>query len=616
VSTALRPIRPAISCLTAIALILAQIPTARAASAMTRAEYEACQARDENGFRAAIETITRRGLQTGLANVDYKVLVADEWRRGNIDDVIDREVDRAIGEVREESSWFKLWSSLASREKAQELATTAADRVYRSEPVKKAIETLATGLGKEIGKRIELATIDTAGPATQCMQAFLGRRYGATVASIVADGAGKEYRIDPVKGGAHVSTGQIVIEGSQGIAGAVVLVVRRQLANMASRIGQRLVGSILSRLVSVVASGVGLVLIAKDIWDFRHGVLPIVAGEMKAKETKDKVREELAKSVAEQIGDGLKEIAEKTAERVVEIWLEFRRAHAKVVELAERQEGFKRFLETVKADDMPRLDEIVGLVLAGEGEAGVLKRLSDGTLHRAVTGLPPAALEIAREARSLETALQWSAVAGDSLPKVVEYEVHRRAKPEAFSKASLQRLLGLQDRLAITRLASLTPEARTSLFELETGELKGLSRALDETQLDSLSRYLTGLDKASAQRVLRAVAQTPARMAELAKPRVRDAIIASSDQAAAVGMMLQASSLPDPTLMLEHLKLVLDGRVSPWLMWEKHPVSLVGTGLLALILLLLTRRLLFGTRPKIIVQQAAGQPSRGRGGRA
>ena len=33
----------------------------------------------------------------------------------------------------------------------------------------------------------------------------------------------------------------------------------------------------LGRLVSVVAGGVGLVLIAKDIWDFRHGVLPIIA---------------------------------------------------------------------------------------------------------------------------------------------------------------------------------------------------------------------------------------------------------------------------------------------------------------------------------------------------
>jgi hypothetical protein len=299
---------------------------------------------------------------------------------------------------------------------------------------------------------------------------------------------------------------------------------------------------------------------------------------------------------------------------VVDIWLEFRRAHAKVLEIAERQDVFKRFLETVRPDDMPRLDEVVALVLPKEGEDGVMKRLGDGTLHRAVTALPPAAMEIAREARSLEAALQWSAVAGDSLPKVVEYEVHRRAKPEDFTKASLQRLLGLDDRLAVTRLASLTPAARTPLFELETPELKSLSRALDEGQLDSLSRYLTSLDKASSQRVLRAVVQTPPRMAELGKPRVRDAILSSSDQAAAVGMMLQANSMPDPTVMLEHARLVLDGRVSPWLLWEKHPATLVVTVLLALALLLMLKRLMFGTRPRIVVHQGAGLPGR-RGGR-
>ena len=103
----------------------------------------------------------------------------------------------------------------------------------------------------------------------------------------------------------------MIVEGTDALAGTVVLLVRRQLANMASRIGQRVVGSILGRLVSMVAGGVGLVLIAKDIWDFRHGVLPIIGTEMKSKETKDKVREELAKSVSEQIGDSIKDISEQ-----------------------------------------------------------------------------------------------------------------------------------------------------------------------------------------------------------------------------------------------------------------------------------------------------------------
>jgi hypothetical protein len=377
-------------------------------------------------------------------------------------------------------------------------------------------------------------------------------------------------------------------------------VVRRQLSNMASRIGQRVVGSILGRLVSVVAGGVGLILIAKDIWDFRHGVLPIIGTEMKSKDTKDKVREELAKSVSEQIGESVKEISDKTADRVVEIWLEFRRAHAKVVELADRQEAFKAFLDTVKPDDLAKLDEVVALVLTGEGEAGIARRLDNGTLHRAVSGLPAGAIDIARETQSLEAALQWSAVAGDSLGKVVEFEIYRQAKPETFTKASLQRLLALQD--------------RDALFELPANDVKSLARALDETQLDSLSRYLTGLDKSSALRVLQVVAQTPARMAELGRPMVRDAILSSSDQAAALGMMLQTSTVPDPTVLLTHAQLVLDGRVSPMLLWEKHALWLSAAAVLSLLLVAVLKRLLIGTRPRIVVQQGSG--GYGRGSRA
>ena len=76
-------------------------------------------------------------------------------------------------------------------------------------------------------KTIELAVLDTAGPATQCMQAFLGRRYGSTVAGVVSSDAGKEYGIDPAKAGAQVTAGQVWVEGSGEIAGTVVLVVRR-----------------------------------------------------------------------------------------------------------------------------------------------------------------------------------------------------------------------------------------------------------------------------------------------------------------------------------------------------------------------------------------------------
>ncbi|MEQ1648082.1 MAG: hypothetical protein ABL898_05795 [Hyphomicrobiaceae bacterium] len=612
---AARPARRTVAAAMSASLVFANVPlhtlfvtpASAQANIMTRVEYEACQARDDASFRQAIEGLTLKGLQTGLATVDYKSVVADSWRQNNMDDVIDRQVDASIAEVSEENSYWSKASSLFSKDKAQALATSVAERVFKSESVKRGLENLATGVGGALGKKIELAAADTAEPAMTCLQAFLGPRYGSTVARVVSRDAGKEYTIDSSRAQAGVSTGQVLSENAGGIAGAVILIVRRQLSNMASRVGARVVGSVLSRLVSVVAGGIGVVLIAKDIWDLRNGVLPIIATEMKSSETKKNVQAELAKAMQEQIGENLKEIASKTAERVLDVWSEFRRAHAKVLELADKNTDFKRFLESLKPESLPRLDEVVALILAQEGEGGILKRLADGTLNTAVNQMSGPAYEIARESRSIETALKWSALAGDKLPEVVANEVHRRAGPDTFSKASLTKLLALSDKVAITRLAALKPEDRAPLFELPNDDLKGLGRSLTEGELSSLSRYITTLDKSAGARLLSAVAQTPSRMQVLGRPSVRDAILASKDQSAAVGMMLRSDVVPDPWMVAEHAQLAYDGKVSPWLLWEKHPVFVGAAAFFAFVLLAMMKRMLFGRRQKVIIQRVPAE---------
>lgn len=575
-------------------------PSRAQSGAITRADYEACQTREEAQFRLAIEGITQRALKAGLSKLDYDALVAEQWRKGGVDEILDKRVDLAIAEIKDERSWGAILSTLIDKEKAQQLATAVAERVYRSDAMKQAIEGMAVGVGREIGRGIELATIDAGEPAMQCLQMFVGPRYGSTVARIVAQDAGRLFVIDPAKGTAAVSGGTLAMEGGEALTGAVLLIVRRQLANMAQRIGQRMVGAVLGRLVSTVAGGVGVVLIAKDIWDFRHGVMPIIATEMKSAETKEKVRAELAKALAEQISEHTRDIASDTAGRILDIWRDFQRAHAKVVDLAGRSEPFRKFLDLTKPEQLPRLDEVVALVIAAEGEDGVLKRLADGTLHQGVNTMPATAMEIARETRSLEAALGWVAIAGErNLPKVVEYEIHRRAKPKDFTSQSLARILSLADRVAVTRLASLTPEQRLPLLDLEESELKTLARGLTEDELGTLSRYLTGLERPASQRVLRAVAETPAKMQVLASARVRDAILASRDQLAAVGMMLRSEPLLDPFAINEDAKLVLDGKVSPVLLWDKHPVAISGGLVAALALLLFLKRLVFGRRVRV-----------------
>ncbi|MCP4781371.1 MAG: hypothetical protein GY877_11725 [Hyphomicrobium sp.] len=580
----------------AFVLAAAQVTLAFAAEALTKSEYEACQAREEPAFHAAIEAISIRALKTGIANVDFRAIVGDEWRRGGLDEIVDNHVDLAVEEVRQETSWANLLESLASQQKAQDLATAVAERVYRSDAMKTALETLAIGVGKEIGKQIQFATEDVSEPTLACLKAFVGARYGTTVARAVAGDANKGKAFDPDSATAKVSPGAVLRQSGAGIAGAAILIMRRQLANMARRVGQRIVGAVLARVVSVVAGGVGLVLIAKDIWDLRHGVLPIIATEMKSEDSKENVQDELAKTFAEQISAHVNEIGAATADRVVDVWREFRNAHAQALELAARDDQFKSFIDTQPPEKLAHLDEVVSLVIASEGKAGLLKRLNDGTLNEAVNELPAPALQIARETRSIDTGLRWYALAGDQLVQVVDLDIYRRTTPDKLTKASLQRILALDDRLAVTRLVGIDRDARNTLFELPPAELTSLARSLTEAELATLARYLTGLRKEPRERVLRTVAADTTKMQSLSSERVRIAVVASADQTAAVSMMLRQDATLNPKAIVEDVALVTGGRVSPILLWEKHPVVIVAGLVVVLILLLMLRRLLFAGR--------------------
>lgn len=563
---------------------------------MTRADYEACQSEDEAGFRRSIENLSLKALEAGVKSFDYRASVDVQWRRLGMDDLLAKRVDLAVAEVRSETSWAGLAQSLINSEKAQEISSAVAERVYKSDAMKTAIESLATGVGTDVGRTLELASQDAVGPSLECLRAFLGERYGATVAGVVSGDVEQDFGLQSAAGRASVSSGSVVQQSSQGIAGAAMILMRRQLANIAARVGQRLAGSILARLVSVAAGGVGLVLVAKDIWELRNGVLPIVSDEMKSEATKALVKDELAKTIGEQINAHLHEIATKTADRVVEIWRTFRSAHQKALDIAEKNEGFRSFLDTVKPTQLARLDEVVGLVLASNGEAGVLKRLQDGTLNEAVRFLPEPAMTIARDTRSVDAALGWSALAGDQLPKVLEHEIYKRATPQGFTRKTLTTLLALDDHVAITRLAALAPDARDRLFGLPTQDLKRLARAFSEAELESLSRYLDGLDPETRQRVLTSVAATPGKMQSLAAPRVRNAVLGSRDQARAVDMMLRDGS-GSPEVILSDARAAWEGQISPVLIWEKHPLIMIGLALAGVILLLMLRRLFRPRRP-------------------
>ena len=565
---------------------------------MGRQDYEACQARDEAQFRDAIERVTVSALESSIKGLDYLPIVAEAWRKGDMDAVLMRRVDVVLEELKQETSWAELIKSLAYKETQQHLAQAAAERVYGSDDMRQAIEMLAVNVGKVVGQRLELATVDAAEPTTRCLEAFLGPRYGSTVARIVATDAGKEFAVDAAKGVAPVSRGSVLVESKEGLAGLVAIIMRRQLGSLASKVGQRLVGAVLGRVVSVVAGGIGVVLIAKDIWELRNGVLPIIATEMKSSSTREKVQAELASSVASEIEEHVREIGSRTADRVIDIWREFRSAHAKVLELAERNADFKAFVDNLAPANLARLDEIVALQLAAGDETRLLARVADGSLAEAVQKWPAGVLEIARDRRSLEAGFKWRALAGDSLiPKVLEYELHRATEPERLTRTGLERILRLDERVAISRLAPLSTRDLEPLLELGDADLKRLARALGAPELTSLSNYLTALEPPAATQMLTVVAQNPSRMQWVAPERVREAILASRDQSAAVDMMLRGGEIMDLGEFMKHVGEVRSGAISPRLLLWRYPIGLAVMSGLALAVLLVVWRAIWGRRP-------------------
>jgi hypothetical protein len=597
-------LRATISLLISFAVSLSQVPRAAIGAEMSRAEYESCQAQDDAGLKAAVVTIVSDAITNGTKSIDYKALVDEQWRERNLDQIIDSRVDIAIAEITNETSWSERLQSLTDNEKSQQLATAVAERVYRSDAVKTAIADLASGVAKEVGKSIEFASSDATVSLLQCLKAFVGPRYGNAVANALSGDASKGVVVNPGKGIGDVSAGSVLQKSTGGLAGATILIVRRQLANLAERVGQRIVGSVLSRLVSVVAGGVGLVLIAKDLWDFRNGVLPIIATEMKAPATKEKVREELAKTLSAQMNDHVMEIATAAADQVVEVWQTFRRAHALVLKIADENGEFRKFLDGVDPRSLPRLDEVVAIIIASEGEPAILRRLQNGSLNQAVHLMPEKGMEIARDTKSISAGLTWTALAGDHLGQVVDYELHRRMSPDGLTSASLDRILALNDRSAIIKVASLPEAAREALFELDSTNLNLLLRSLSEDELKSLAAYLDGLRPQPRETVLKAIAANPAKMQLLASPSIRERIIASRDQGAAAEMMLKPSSGLSPRTVMDDARLVWDGRVAPLLLWDKHPQALVLAGFLALILLAWMGRIL---RPRRTVQTPSAE---------
>ena len=579
----------------AVAGLLIQAPRIALAEPAPVVTIDECRALNDVDVRDRIRELAATSFKTELTAIDYPALVNKYWAKADVSARIDREVDAAIAAVRADSSWPDRAYSTISKTAAGRYATAVADKTYNSEGFKGALDELATGVAKDAGAQIEAATAKVSNPIVACVQTALQSRYGGAVAQVFVQESQKNLEARAEQPAVKIGTTDLVLNNAGSISGIVLIVTRRIIASLVEGIGSRIAGVVASRIVSSVAGIVGLALIAKDIYDAGEGVFPIVAAQMKSDETKTVIKDEIGKTIQADITQQVGNIAQETSDRIYSVWLDFKQKYKLLLALSEKDAAFADVLKGARLDQLSKLGQIVEILHGSEGENRIFERAADGSLSKALLDLNDVGLAIAAERKSLADGLRWTEVAGQDLPRVVDTGIYRWLSPDGLSHETLGKLLAVDDRIALGRIAKLTPEQREMILSLPGGQMRDFARKLSDSQLAAFADYQRRLEPAAARALMRAVIETPSVMQELSGEGLQRAIYNSRDQLAALNMVIHAdASLLSYGRILKDAGLVRNGDVGYRVFWERYWPSLALAGFLVLLLLSWLRRLLFG----------------------
>jgi len=585
------------------ALAQAANPPAPRAPAVTIQE---CRNLTDADVRNRIKELTEGVLSREIGQVNYAAFVDKYWRDVRMSERIDTEIDEAIRAARAETTILDRAYSTISRETAEKTAIAVAERAYGSEGFKNALSDLAQGVARDFGTQIEGASARVAGPVIACVQSALQSRYGGAVAQTFAQETEGNININANTGSAKIGSGDLIVEGSGTIAGIVLVVSRRIIAQMVTNIGRRVAGLIASRIISTFTGLIGLALIVRDLYEASEGVFPLIAERMKSGESKDMIKTEITKSISADLGQQLTTIAEETADRIYSFWLDFKTKYATLLNLSEKNAAFADFLKNRKLDQLGRLGEIVSLILGQEGEAGVFKRTEDGSLGRSLLELDDNGVAIAVDVKSLDTALGWARIAKRRLQRVVDLGLARIMSPADITEEQLGRLLDIDDRNAAIRVAGLERAARDAILSLPAQNGRDLARRLTQDQLTALAVYYTRLQPTASARFMRAVQENPSVMENLSSPSVQNAILRSQDQLGALNILLRDRSALSIANILGDLELVRDGQVHYRVFLERYWIALAVILVFSLFVLIWLKRAIFGRAQTVVIKTADG----------
>lgn len=569
-------------------------PTGTDAPTKTAPDFTECEnVVSEDDLREQVTAGARAAMRSAATSVDYESLVAQSWSSINFDTKFARIVDAQIDVLRQDRAYYErlLDGNIPSR--AEEMAQKAADAVFGSPEFAQLQGELQIEIGKQMQPLVSGADLNARTRAAECVRVFLGRRYAATVSAAFGAEA-KNATLDP-----EFPTAKAKVSAALSLAGVVAamltIVFRRLVRRIVTAIVRRLAGAIAARLLAWASIVLGVVVLVYELIAGADGVFPLIRDELTGPETRTMIQrslvEELSTVAPEQLDDRAAEIGSQMIDR----WRRFKANHRSVLDLARRNEAFRKFIEDYPPEEFERLSTVVQAIKAMPpgGDRQVLDALERGLLARALA-LPSVDRLIDTWAPLGVTVfdlVEWKDRAKGRFEDTLAARLPAIVKPDTLSDETLDRILALDNNKAAGRVAAMAEPARSEALALDPDLLVGLAMQFDGPQLTRLFTTVSEIDAPTERTaVLRAVRKNPRLIGRLES--AASAVAASAQPTTAVEILLSDNSIWAWTKVIEHFNAVADGKVAPSILAHRYGWGLaLVLGIPALVALLLLRRL-------------------------
>jgi hypothetical protein len=490
--------------------------------------YADCRDLDKEALRREIEARALAVLSDPSSPLNTDALVQRKWAELNVDAVIDSAVAAAVATVQSnESYWSRLWSGW-SADKAEEFAKRIANEAFNSDAFKDKIDELSNAIGGEIARQIQAEFARAASAAFLCLQEFVGERYSQTLFTSFQEGVKLEASQAPITTTGTVQINAIDVHGKT-LAGVGLIVVseitQRVALRLSEKMAERIAGRIVARVVGKAGSSlipvagwvIGLGLIVWDLWEGGKGALPEIQQSLQSEEVKAKIRDEISTAIADGLPQEAAIAAVEISVSLVDEWNSFCDANRNLCQLSDERQDFRSILNYTPVNELARLSLLVDVFVEGLGRRALGEALDDGSFER-LLALPPQAISILAFTRSTATTLAWADLAGERLPKLVEYGIHQRKTPADFDALSLGLLLDLDERSAITKLTALDTAPMQALLRLPSESLRSIAATAALDDMRWLGLYLSQPLPTPAAQIAQEIAQGKVSIAQLQGP--------------------------------------------------------------------------------------------------